>query len=134
MVRCLKSATDMETFDDLRLAAFDSNALKLDFEKTACTSTNHVRKHIKRSYYQLQLWVQAPFRDACLTLNAVCYGYVRRNGSLVPEIVVSKPTGLQILARVARAHARMRVPAGKLVSTAVNTANARELAAAKKHH
>ena len=38
LVKCLKPATDLQTFDDLRLAAFNSNALKLDFERTACTS------------------------------------------------------------------------------------------------
>ena len=56
LVRCLKPTTDLETFDDLRLAAFNSNALELDFERTACTSTN-ARKHIYRTYYQVQLWV-----------------------------------------------------------------------------
>ena len=54
---------------DLRLTAFTSNALKMDFEMTACTSMN-ARKHIHRAYYQMQLWVQAPFRDATLTMNA----------------------------------------------------------------
>ena len=38
LVKCLKPATDLQTFDDLRLTAFNSNALKLDFERTACTS------------------------------------------------------------------------------------------------
>ena len=50
LVKCLKPATDLQTFDDLRLAAFNSNALKLDFERTACTSTN-ASKHIHRAYY-----------------------------------------------------------------------------------
>ena len=45
LVKCLKPSTDLQTFDDLHLAAFDSNALKMDFEKTPCTSTN-TRKHI----------------------------------------------------------------------------------------
>jgi len=63
LVRCLKPTTDLETFDDLRLAAFNSNALKMDFERTPCTSAN-ARKHIQRAYYQQQLWIQAPFRNA----------------------------------------------------------------------
>ncbi|KAF3844287.1 hypothetical protein F7725_013628 [Dissostichus mawsoni] len=58
LVKCLKPSTDLETFDDLRIAAFDSNALNMDFERTTCTSTN-ARKHILRGYYQQQLWVQA---------------------------------------------------------------------------
>ena len=33
VVRCLKLTKDLETFDDLRLAAFNSNSLKMDFEK-----------------------------------------------------------------------------------------------------
>ena len=93
LVRCLKPATDLQTFDDLRLAAFNSNALKLDFERTACTSIN-ARKHIYRAHYQVQLWVQAPFRDASLTMNAEAYGFERRKNTLVPEIVISKPEGL----------------------------------------
>ena len=61
LVKCLRPSTDMETFDDLRLAAFNNNALKMDFEKTPCTSSN-IKKHIQIAYYQQQLWVQAPFR------------------------------------------------------------------------
>ena len=87
------SATDNTTFDDLRLAEFSSSALKMDFEKTPCTSTN-TRKHIQRAYYQMQMWVQAPFRDATTTMNAESYGYVRRDSSLVPEFVISKPDNL----------------------------------------
>ena len=93
LVKCLKPVTDLETFDDLRVAAFSSNALKMDFEKTACTSTN-AKKHIQRAYYQLQLWIQAPFRDATLLMNAEAYGFKRRDNLLVPDIVISKPEGL----------------------------------------
>ena len=87
LVKCLKPTTDLETFDDLRLATFNSNALKLDFARTACTSTN-ARKHIHRAYYQVQLWVQAPFRDATLTMDAEAYGFERRENIMVPEIVI----------------------------------------------
>ena len=93
LVKCLKPSTELETFDELRLAAFDSNSLNLDFEKTVCTSTN-ARKHIQRSYYQMQLWIQAPFRDASLLMNAESYGFERIDGELVPEIVISKPDSL----------------------------------------
>ncbi len=111
LVKCLKPSADLQTFDDLRLAAFDSNALKMDFEKTPCTSTN-ARTHIHRSYYQQQLWVQ--FRDATLIMNAESYGFVTRGSLLVPEIVISKPEGLpdQIPARVASVRARMCVHVG----------------------
>ena len=98
----------METFDDLRIAAFDSNALKMDFERTACTSTN-ARKHIQRAYYQQQLWVKAPFRDANSILNADAYGFIRKGCLLVPEIVISRLKVCQIPARV---HTRMGVPVG----------------------
>ena len=69
LVKCLKPSTHLETFDKLRLDTFDNNALKLDFEKTTCTSTN-IRMHVRRRYYQMQLWIQAPFRDATKLLNA----------------------------------------------------------------
>ena len=90
LVRCL---TDHETFDEMHLAAFNSNALKMDFEKTPCTSAN-ARKHIQRAYYQQQLWVQAPFRDASTILTAETFGFERRGIVLVPKIVISKPEGL----------------------------------------
>ena len=48
LVRCLKPTKDLETFDDLHLAAFNSNSLKMDFEKIPCTSVN-ARKHIQRA-------------------------------------------------------------------------------------
>ena len=46
LVRCL----NQKTFDDMCLAAFSSNALKMDFEKTPCTSANE-RNHIHQAYY-----------------------------------------------------------------------------------
>ena len=49
VVRYLKPTKDLETFNDLRLAAFNSNSLKMDFEKNPCTSAN-ARKHIQRAY------------------------------------------------------------------------------------
>ena len=51
-------------------------------------------RHIYRAYYQVELWVQAPFRDASLTMDDEAYGFKRReNNILVPEIVISKPEG-----------------------------------------
>ena len=64
------------TFDDLHLATFNSNALKLEFKRTACTSPN-TRKHIHRACYQVQLLVQAPFRDGSWTMDAEVYGFKR---------------------------------------------------------
>ena len=40
LVRCLKPTTDLETFDDLHLAAFNSNSLKMNFETIPRTSAN----------------------------------------------------------------------------------------------
>ena len=45
VVRCLKPTKDLETFDDLHLAALNNNSLKMDFEKIPCMSAN-ARKHI----------------------------------------------------------------------------------------
>ena len=87
LVKCLKSSTNLETFDDLRLSEFENNSLKMDLEKAPCTST-HAKKHIQRSYYQ------APFRDATLIMNPEMYGFERSGGILVPEMVISKPEGL----------------------------------------
>jgi len=54
LVRYLKPSTDHETFDDLPLVAFNTNALNFNFEKKPCTSTNTI-KHIQRTYHQQQL-------------------------------------------------------------------------------
>ena len=40
LVRCLKPTTDLETFDNLRLAAYNSDSLKMDFETIPCMSAN----------------------------------------------------------------------------------------------
>ena len=45
-------------------------------------------------YYQQQLWIQAPFRDATLEMNTESYGFVRKENLTVPDIVISKPEGL----------------------------------------
>ena len=37
LVKCIKPSPDLLTFEDLRLAVFDSNVLKMDFERTPCT-------------------------------------------------------------------------------------------------
>jgi hypothetical protein len=88
LVKCLKPSTELKTLDDLRFAAFNNNGFKVNCERATCTSTN-VRKHILRGY-QHQMWVQAPFRDASLIMNAESYGFVRRCSLLV----ISKPEGL----------------------------------------
>jgi len=49
--------------------SFNSNALKMNFERTTRTSAN-AKKHICRSYYQQRLWIEAPFRDATLTYES----------------------------------------------------------------
>ena len=66
----------LKTFDDLRLAAFNSNSLKMDFEKIPCTSAK-ARKHIQRAYYQQQLWIQAPLKDG-LEINTELYGFTKQ--------------------------------------------------------
>ena len=73
LVRYLKPTKDLEAFDDLRLAAFNSNSLKIDFEMIPCTSAN-ARKHIQRTYYHQQLWIQAPLKDG-LEMNTKLYGF-----------------------------------------------------------
>ena len=73
LVRFLKPTKDLETFDELHLAAFNSNSLKMDFEKIPCMSAN-ARKYIQRTYYQQQLWIHAPLKDG-LEMNTESYGF-----------------------------------------------------------
>jgi hypothetical protein len=40
----------------------------------------------------MQLWIQAPFRDASLLMNAESYGFERIDGVPVPEIVIVNRT------------------------------------------
>ena len=93
LVKCLKPSTDLNTFDDMCLACCNSNALEMNFERTTFTSAN-AKKHICRLYYQQQLWIEAPFRDATLTMNPESYGFERRGTLFIPEIVITKPEGL----------------------------------------
>ena len=46
LVRCLKPTKDLETFDDLRLAAFNSNSLKMDFENIPARHAANARKYM----------------------------------------------------------------------------------------
>jgi len=52
----------------MRLASFNSNALKKNFERINCTYEN-AKKDINRWLYQEWLWMEAPFTDAILTMN-----------------------------------------------------------------
>ena len=49
LVRCLKPTIDLETFDFLRLAAFNGNALKMDFERTLYL-TQSTQENTKRIF------------------------------------------------------------------------------------
>ena len=46
----------------------------MNFEKIPCTSAK-ARKHMGHNYYQQQLWIQAPLKDASLEMNAELYGF-----------------------------------------------------------
>ena len=74
VVRCLTPTTDLETFDDLRLAAFNSNSLKMDFERENSLHISQSKKAYG-AYYQQQLWIQASLKDVSLEMNAESYGF-----------------------------------------------------------
>ena len=58
VVRCLKPTKDLESFDDLRLAAFNSNSLKMDLRKFPA------QQPMQESIFKLQqLWILAPLED-----------------------------------------------------------------------
>ena len=61
------------TFDQLRTKLFMHSKEK-KFIKLPCSS-NEVREHIKRAYYQTRMWVEAPFGDARELMSAENYGY-----------------------------------------------------------
>ena len=66
VVRCLKPTKDL----DLRLAAFNNNSLKMDFEKIPSNARKHMGHIINNSY----VWIQAPLKDG-LEMNAESYGF-----------------------------------------------------------
>ena len=51
LVRFLKPTKDLETFDDLRLAAFNSNSLKMEFEKIQPMQESIFKGHIINNSY-----------------------------------------------------------------------------------
>ena len=94
LVKCLKPSTGKTTFEN-----------PLYFNQCK-------KKHIQPAYYQMQIWVQAPFRDATTTMNVESYSYVGRNSLLVPEFVISKPNNLHDPCTCGKCHTRMGVDAG----------------------
>jgi len=50
--KSLKLSIELDTYNDLRVDAFNINAQNFDFEKQPWTSVN-VHKHMQRAYYQL---------------------------------------------------------------------------------
>ena len=77
LVRCLKPTTDLETFDDLRsIAILSSWTLK----KTAAACKEAYLQSILSSTQQ---WVQAPLRDASLTMEAEAHGFEGRKNKYI---------------------------------------------------
>ena len=52
LVKCLKPTIDLEIFDVLRLAAFNGNALKMDFKRTPLHLTCSQHKKTKGADFQ----------------------------------------------------------------------------------
>ena len=94
LVKCLKPTTDLETLILMTCVSLHSIAMPSRWTLKELLAPQPMQGNTSIAYYQLQLWVQAPFRDATLTMNAEAYGFERRGNLLVPEIVISKPEGL----------------------------------------
>ena len=69
VVRCLKPTKDL----DLRLAAFNNNSIKMDFEKIPCKSAN-ARKHMGHIINNSYGYKPMPLKDG-LEMNAELYGF-----------------------------------------------------------
>ena len=89
-------------FDELRYAIYHNKTTNLDFKKFPCTSES-LKLHIRRAYFQALEWNRAPFqschhlnhgllyyiylqyRSPCL--NPLEYGYILEEGLYEPVIV-----------------------------------------------
>ena len=83
LIRYLKpKQTWKHYFDDLHLAVFNSNSLKNSLHISQCMNA-----HSKGMFYQQQLWIQAPLKDASLEMNAESYGFtfVKKENLIVPD-------------------------------------------------
>ena len=130
VVRCLKPTTDLETFDDLRLAAFNSNYLKMNFEKITCTSAN-ARKHMGHVINNSHRY--KPHLKMSLEMNAESYGFTfvknKTENLIVPGIVTpSLKTLIPDPCTCGKcAHKNGYVAAGWLESSVANTASIKEV-------
>ena len=84
LVHCLsKSASNDESFNDLRYSMYHQKSFQMDVEKLPCTSSS-IQYHILRSYFQCFHWLHAPFQNKIL-LNPIDFGYdVNEEEYLVP--------------------------------------------------
>ena len=79
---------------DIWLTECNDIALKMDFERTPFTWVI-ARKPIHRAYYQQQVWIRAPVRDATLAMNTELEDFVRKgnNGSWYSNLLTWRPAG-----------------------------------------
>ena len=73
----------------------------------------------------MQLWIQAPSRDATTLLNAEDYGFERKNNLTVPEIVITKPEGLLDPCKCAKCARKNACPCRVAELAVINIVNAR---------
>ena len=93
LVKCLKASAELETFNEFRVASFDKNSQKFDFEKTACS---HLMQEsiFEEAITKFNYGFKASHRDASQFLNAELYSWETVDGILVPEVISAKPDSL----------------------------------------
>ena len=74
LVNCLKPKCREISFDELRYAIYHNKTTNLDLKKFPCTSES-LKLHIRRAYFQELEWNRAPFQS-CHHLNPLEYGYI----------------------------------------------------------
>ena len=72
---------DHKTFDDYRHTQFYDAAKYLTLKSMVCCSSS-VKLHIKRSYLQTNMWINAP--EAAPALDPLEYGYKKKQFGLRP--------------------------------------------------
>ena len=72
LIQCILKDSSLDSFDEIRKEMFYKSSLKLDIEKSPPTSDS-IRLHILRAYFQVHLWYQAVY--AKTQINLLEYGY-----------------------------------------------------------
>ena len=89
LIKCLSPSHKCTHFDDLRYDVYHEKKFHFDLEKFPATSES-MKQHIRRAYFQAYLWQHALFVDQILLIPEE-YGYVEDEIGQFKPLIMSAP-------------------------------------------